>query len=72
MEALVLGIGNSLIPVEICTCNEIHKYIYIHITVKFSLTQYMSSGIDLHLHSHTVLFFSCEGERRIRKTDNSI
>ena len=26
MEALVLGIDNSLIPVEIGTCNEKHKY----------------------------------------------
>jgi len=31
VEALVLGIDNSLIPVEICTCNEIQKY--IHVTV---------------------------------------
>ena len=32
MEALVLGIDNSLIPVEIGTCNEIHKYLCL--TVK--------------------------------------
>ena len=27
VEALVLGIDNSLIPVEIGTCNEKHKYL---------------------------------------------
>ena len=31
MEAAVLGIDNLQIPVEISTCNEIHKYT-LHIT----------------------------------------
>ena len=34
MEVLVLGIDNSLIPVEISTCNEIHKYRSDYCTVK--------------------------------------
>ena len=34
MEALVLGIDDSLIPVEISTCNEIHKYIGLQLNSK--------------------------------------
>ena len=32
MEALVLGIDNSLIPVEIGTCNEIQNFVHFTVT----------------------------------------
>ena len=47
MEALVLGIDNSLIPVEICTCNEIHKYKIIICTNLKGHKIIMSMGKDM-------------------------
>ena len=52
MEALVLGIDNSLIPVEIGTCNEKHKY--LSLTVKLhnlhtDQSEHLTSTIQLQL-----------------------
>ena len=58
MEALVLGIDNSLIPVEIGTCNEIYKYLCL--TVKLhnlhtDQSEHSASTLQLQLCS-TLLY----------------
>ena len=52
MEVLVLGIDNSLIPVEISACNQIHKYTLHYCTVKNFSSKHVHFNISNKLTAH--------------------